>query len=776
MKIIRKSVLSCLVCLTSAISYSQTPTITLSDDGEIKRHQENGEVIKVNLNSDTFVASLNPVNWTFTNLPEGVSVGNINRISDTEVDLVLSGNATSNYSKSITDFTVTISNEELTTLSTGSVSASTGVLFDASYWKLAWSDEFDVDGAPNSDNWTHEIWNPGQFNHELQYYTNSLENSRIEDGNLLIQAIKKGTNWYSARLQARNKVDFLYGTIEARLKVPPGKGTWPAFWLMPTESVYGDWPHSGEYDIMEYVGFQPNRVYSTTHTGAHYGANGIGSSYDNQTVEEEFHVYKMIWTPDSMVTYFDGIEFFKYVNPWDGNTEVWPYNQKFYPILNLAIGGDWGGAQGVDPNLDTCNYYIDYVRVYKNITDMIITGPGEVYADQKDISFSIEKIDGVTYTWLPSGNYSIRTDPDSNEVTINWGCNTDTVKVDLLVDGTEWYTITKVVKVKPFEIIGDEWVDEQATGELYTTQNIDGAIYEWTASSGITIVSGQGSDSIYVDFAQEGDIYLFINSDDCGYKYDTFSVRFGDGQFPYPEGSAAAPIPGTIKIAYYDLGGEGVAYHDIDGINQGGILRPDDGVDLESNDGGTTIGYTKTGEWMEYTVDVAESAPYDLKIRAGGQNSGKLKFSQNGNIVAESVSIPASGSWTAFKDVLVPAINLEQGTSILKVEFAQGGCNLGNLTFVEPSGIENIEIGDNIEIYPNPTSNILNFSINDGIENGNEISVKIFNLDGELILSNLLAFDEDKTLRIDVSMLPKGIYFLNLNSESRNINAKFFKQ
>lgn len=754
---------------------NQVSSFFISDDGEIKRNNENGEIISVDLYFDQFVPSLNSSNWSFQNLPEGISISQINRISNRKAELVLSGNATSNYSKSISDFTVTISHEELSILSAGDILANTGVLFDASYWKLIWSDEFDVDGAPNSDYWTHEIWNPGQVNNELQYYTASLENSRIEDGNLLIQAIKKGDNWYSARLQSRNKVDFLYGTIEARLKVPPGRGTWPAFWLMPTESVYGGWPHSGEYDIMEYVGYQPNRVYSTTHTGAHFGENGIGSSYDNNTVEEEFHVYKMNWTPDSMVTYFDDIQFFKYLNPGNGNTEEWPYDQKFYPILNLAIGGNWGGAQGVDPTLDTCNYYIDYVRILKNMEDMFISGPDEVYAYEKNLSFNIENLDGIDYTWLPSDKYTVTSGTDTNEITINWGCSTDTLRAEILVDGTELYTITKIITIKPFEIIGDIWIDEQATNQLYTTQDAEEATFTWSASEGITIVSGQGNDSIYADFAQEGSIYLATETA-CGTQYDTLVVRFGDGQFPYPNELEPHAIPGKIVAGYFDIGGESVAYHDFDVANQGGVLRPDEGIDLEQKDGSYTLGWTRTGEWMEYTVDVAETGLYDLKIRAGGEQNGRIRILQNEVEVLETTTIAGSGSWDSFKNVFIDSVSLVQGVSILKVEFVQGGCNLGDMTFSVPSAIDETELTEKLLIYPNPVKDFLSVQLNNDKVINEPVTIKIFNLHGQLILTNLLQLNEDNSCEIDLSTLPQGIYLISIIDPVGNNNAHFIKE
>jgi beta-glucanase (GH16 family) len=783
MKIFKKSLFGSLLLLSATITFAATPKITLSDDGEIKRHNEDGEVITVNLSSDTFVASLNPANWTFSNLPEGVTISEINRISDTRVNLVLSGNATSNYSKSITNYTVTISNEELTALETGSISANTGVKFDASYWKLVWNDEFDGTGLPDNTKWSFEKMTPGTVNNELENYTeNRTENARQEDGHLIIECLKDNYDGYpysSARLITRYKGDWTYAKVVTSAKLPSGLGTWPAIWMMPSDNSYGGWPNSGEIDIMEHVGYDPGGINTTMHTGSYNHTLGTQKGAKTYVTDYStaFHEYTVDWKPEFIDTYVDSNKYFTFNNEHNTYME-WPYDKRFFLILNIAYGGSWGGFQGIDDAIfsrpEGVKMYIDYVRIYKNIEDLIITGPSEVYPNDSGLTFTIEKLDGVTCNWKTGNNYNLTSKADSNAVNVAWSCGQDTIQVNLVVDGTEYYTISKVVKIKPYTIIGDNWIDANAVGELYTTQDVKGATYNWSASEGINIVSGQGTDSAYFDFTQEGNIYLSIENS-CGIQYDTFAVSFGDGQFPYPEGSSGQSIPGKIYIANFDIGGEGVAYHDNDAANQGNVYRPNEGVDLESKDGSTIIGWSITGEWMEYTVNVAESKAYNLSVRGGGQNSGKISIYQDDNLVAENLSIPPSGSWTTFKTYSFTGINLTQGNSILKVKFAQGGCNLGNLSFAEPSGTNNIEIGVNIEIYPNPTSNILNFSIKDGIENGNEISVKIFSLDGELVLGNLLAIDEDKTLRIDVSMLPQGIYFLNLNCESRDINAKFFK-
>lgn len=229
----------------------------------------------------------------------------------------------------------------------------------------SWTDEFTIDGAPDANKWGYDIGGNGWGNNELQYYTNGL-NASITGGILKITAKKEsfsGRDYTSARMVTKNKADWLYGRFEIKAKLPKGRGTWPAIWMLPTENAYGGWPNSGEIDIMEHVGYDLNNVHFTLHANAFYGANGKGGAKNIPGATDEFHIYRLDWTPYGIRGYFDNEKIFEYSNPGAGYT-TWPYDKKFHMLLNIAVGGNWGGAQGVDDTVFPATMEIDYVRFY----------------------------------------------------------------------------------------------------------------------------------------------------------------------------------------------------------------------------------------------------------------------------------------------------------------------------------------------------------------------------------------------------------------------------
>ena len=229
----------------------------------------------------------------------------------------------------------------------------------------AWTDEFATDGAPDANKWGYDIGGNGWGNNELQYYTNGL-NANVAAGILKITAKKEsfsGRNYTSARMVTKNKADWLYGRFEIKAKLPKGRGTWPAIWMLPTENAYGGWPNSGEIDIMEHVGYDLNNVHFTLHANAFFGANGKGGSRNIPGATDDFHIYRLDWAPYGIRGYFDNEKVFEYSNPGGGYT-TWPYDKKFHMLLNIAVGGNWGGAQGVDDTIFPATMEIDYVRFY----------------------------------------------------------------------------------------------------------------------------------------------------------------------------------------------------------------------------------------------------------------------------------------------------------------------------------------------------------------------------------------------------------------------------
>ncbi len=239
-------------------------------------------------------------------------------------------------------------------------------------WDLVWSDEFDYNGLPDSTKWGYDIGGHGWGNHEKQFYTASrLENARTENGNLIIEARKEkldSSEYTSARLVTRGKMDWLYGRFEIRAKLPSGRGTWPAIWMLPTKQSYGNnyWPENGEIDIMEHVGFHQGFIHASTHSIKYYwkiGTQRTDTIY-SKDASDAFHNYVMEWDPEVIKVYMDDSLYFTSVNDKTG-WEAWPFDKPFYLLLNIAVGGDWGGAQGIDDAIWPQRMEVDYVRVYK---------------------------------------------------------------------------------------------------------------------------------------------------------------------------------------------------------------------------------------------------------------------------------------------------------------------------------------------------------------------------------------------------------------------------
>jgi beta-glucanase (GH16 family) len=233
-----------------------------------------------------------------------------------------------------------------------------------------WADEFDVDGKPDSTKWSYDIGGSGWGNHEKEYYTEA-QNASVQNGILSIEARKEnvgGMNYTSSRMVTKNKGDFLYGRFEIRAKLPTGKGLWPAIWMLPTDWAYGDWPKSGEVDIMEQVGFDPANIHISTHTEAfNWTLNTQTTTVTNvPTATTGFHVYRVDWTPYAIRGFIDGKQVFQFTNDGKGAAH-WPFDKRFHILLNVAVGGDWGGQQGIDDSIFPAKMDVDYVRVYKMI-------------------------------------------------------------------------------------------------------------------------------------------------------------------------------------------------------------------------------------------------------------------------------------------------------------------------------------------------------------------------------------------------------------------------
>ncbi len=259
----------------------------------------------------------------------------------------------------------------------------------AQTWNLVWSDEFNNTGAPDPSKWGYDIGGGGWGNGELQYYTNRPENARVENGHLIIEArpeIYGGNKYTSARLNSRNKGDWQYGKIVVRAKIPSGKGTWPAIWMMPTDNVYGGWPRSGEIDIMECWGAKPNIIAGSLHFGTRDIVRSRQDTIHNAKFADAYHIFQIIWEPGAILFYRDDT-LYHTATKWvpDNSRYPAPFDKRFFLILNLAV--DFDSAAVFPARME-----VDYVRVYQGgkagktpFLDRMSTNPLTIEAEDFDL-------------------------------------------------------------------------------------------------------------------------------------------------------------------------------------------------------------------------------------------------------------------------------------------------------------------------------------------------------------------------------------------------------
>ena len=255
-------------------------------------------------------------------------------------------------------------------------------------YTLVWSDEFNYTGKPDSTKWTYDYGFIA--NQEKQYYTDNQKNARVEDGQLIIEArIERAANkdyknpaladtwaaykakidtaqYTSARLKTEDLAEWKYGLIEARAKLPKGRGMWPAIWMLSESRNEVGWPECGEIDIMEHVGYDNDTIHGTIHTKAYNHMKGTqkGKTIFIENPNDEFHVFSIEWTPEKIDFMLDGVVY-NHIENEHKTTAEWPFDQKFYLILNVAVGGGWGGRKGIDDSIFPQKMVVDYVRVYQ---------------------------------------------------------------------------------------------------------------------------------------------------------------------------------------------------------------------------------------------------------------------------------------------------------------------------------------------------------------------------------------------------------------------------
>jgi beta-glucanase (GH16 family) len=309
---------------------------------------------------------------------------------------------------------------------------------NAQCWNLVWEDEFSGSSLDLA-NWTYQTGGGGWGNNELQYYTNG-DNVTVSGGTLKITAqedtgnIYPGNDYTSSRIRTQGLGDWRYGKMEASIKLPQGQGIWPAFWMMPTDNVYGTWPSSGEIDIMEYLGHETNKTYGTCHYGnspGDRGSQGSSTTLASGIFPDAFHTFSIEWEPGEIRWYLDGALFHSASSSHsDFQNYTWPFDQEFHFILNLAVGGNWPGA----PNGSTVfpqTMEVDWVRVYQQLSTATIAGNNVVEPQSNGEVYSLPSISGATYAWTIPAGANIVSGQGTHEITVDWGNTSGNVSADI---------------------------------------------------------------------------------------------------------------------------------------------------------------------------------------------------------------------------------------------------------------------------------------------------------------------------------------------------------
>lgn len=287
---------------------------------------------------------------------------------------------------------------------------------------LVWFEEFEGSTIDNNT-WQFET---GPTNDNVHFYTSRTTNAKIVDGRLQIIALKEtyqGFEFTSAHLRTEHSWSFRYGRIEARMKLPGTKGFVPAFWMLPEDSHYGWWPYSGEIDIMEYPTNELTKIYGTVHTKSYNLFDGPlppqGGTIDIPDVTGNFHLYAIEWTPEKIDFFVDDQKYYTFLNN-NGTSSTWPFNQPFYIILNLAVGGGWVGT----PDQSTvfpAVMEVDFVRVYQVPENLVVSGADFVTYNSENQAYHIGETEGATYEWTVPGGARITSGQGSSEITVDWG-------------------------------------------------------------------------------------------------------------------------------------------------------------------------------------------------------------------------------------------------------------------------------------------------------------------------------------------------------------------
>ncbi len=641
-------------------------------------------------------------------------------------------------------------------------------------YELFWSEEFNYTGFPDQDIWTYEVGGGGWGNNELQYYTEfDADNAWVENGVLTIKAIKEnfgGREYTSARLITKDKFEYRYGRLDARIKMAYGQGIWPAFWTMGENFSDVGWPACGEIDIAEFTGgtATDNRIIANPiwdHNGSY--ASYPGNVYlESGIFADDFHIFSLEWTTTSLRWYLDGVQFHVMTITDPALSE---FHKDFFILLNMAVGGNLPGAPDGTTVFPQA-MEVDYVRLYKQDSPPLIMGNSTVAERSSMLKYLLPWSDSWVYNWTIPEDAELLSGQGTNEIVLDWGCADGELHCELSADcGT--YDISLPVEVQN-QISGPMFVEPEESGVIFTIPQQAGTSYNWVFPEDAVLVEGQGTDTLKVDW---GNIFSKVSltlENSCGTSELNYNI-LEYGQYPYPDPYTPHSIPGKIEATDFDYGGEGVAYHDNTEANEGGGRRPDERVDTQASDNGNpNVGWVLAGEWLEYSIAVQDSGLYDVKLRVATDyaSGGPFTFHVNGSQRSNPIPVPGTGGWGNFISLNAGTLLLDITDTILKVNFNSGNLNLGLMTFTKstakPVGVGEYE--KNIDIYPNPATEYLHFG-----QTNEPFKYSVSSSNGK-IMAEGDSGSIFKTGYLDLSGFEPGLYILYLRYETGQIRSEKF--
>ena len=597
-------------------------------------------------------------------------------------------------------------------------------------YSLVWSDEFDGSSL-NTANWTPDIGTGcpslcGWGNNELEYYRS--QNVTVTGGNLVLTARAEsygGASFTSGKVTTRGKRSFLYGRVEMRAKLPTGGGMWPAFWMMPQDDVYGGWAASGEIDIMDSAN-------GTTSVGGalHYGGTwpdntSTSSSYSlgGANFADAFHVYAVEWEPDAIRWYVDGMLFMTRVSSqWYSSGAPGNARAPFDQAFYIILNAAVGG------------YYTGCTS-YDCITADL---PQEYLIDYVRVYEDIVNFAPTVAITAPSGGGTLPTG-------------------DIVIEATAADTDGSVSVVEFYD--GATYLGEDATAPYsFVWSSVADGCYALTAKA-IDDLGGSGSDTVDI------------------------TVGAGCGQASYL--GSPPVLPARIEAEDFDVGGEGVAYHDLYAGNNGGQYRPAEDVDIETcydAGGGYGVGWIVAGEWMEYTIDVPVAGEYPLDVRVASLSAGgtfHLEF--DGVDRTGDVSVPVTTGWQTWATISTTAL-LPAGVQTLRFVPTLEGFNLNYLEFqgattAVPSGPQPADCVLH-PCYPNPFNPAT--TIRFDLAAATRVRLVVHDMAGRAVRSLVdgetigagrheLVWDgRDGAGRV----LPAGVYFCRLDAAGRAVTRR----